>query len=72
MAELPAAMQLVEPEAVDLMSADREDVEAIALLSAAISLKRIADAITGSNPHRFSDAAFNAGQAFEHGRRGGQ
>lgn len=45
MADLPAAMQLVEPEAVALMSADREDVEAIALLSAAISLKRIADAL---------------------------
>lgn len=42
-AALPHAMSLVEPEAVALMSDDREDVEAIAALSAAISLKRIAD-----------------------------
>lgn len=61
-------MQLVEPAA--MMSDDREDVEAIALLSAAISLKRIADAIVG-NPHLFTDAAFNAGVAFRNGQNSG-
>jgi hypothetical protein len=39
---------LMEPAAIEGMSCDREDVPTIAALSIAISLKRIADSLTGA------------------------
>jgi len=47
----------------------RSSLKDAALTSIAVSLKRIADKFDGGHGHELEDMLFNAGRAFENGRR---
>jgi hypothetical protein len=61
-----------EPEAIVLREDATRDERELAAISAAISLKRIADVLEtfSANPQALAELAYSAGQAFEVGRRG--
>ncbi len=71
----PHILDQLEPGALQQSAVFKEEVleggfDRRVAVSAAISLKRIADALTG-NGVDFTDAAWRAGQAFENGRKCG-
>lgn len=72
MSGLKDAVDLIEP-AAESTARTLGSAELGAQLSIAISLKRIADVLTDPdfriNDHAFTDAAYQAGLAFERGRR---